>query len=95
MLGLLHNQFYWSGMTKDADVHIVNCDRCIHFKIYPEKAAMENIQATHPLELVLLNYLIVEATEGEKDAHILAITDHFMQYIQSLMTLSYTAKCTA
>ena len=38
---------------------------------------MENIQATHPLELVHLDYLMIEVTEGGKDIHMLVITDHF------------------
>ena len=34
-------------------------------------------------------------TEGEKDIHMLIITDHFMRYVQALVTSSHTAKCTA
>ena len=32
MLHLLCNQFYLPEMTKDVEVHIINCDCCIHFK---------------------------------------------------------------
>ena len=58
---------------------------------------MENIQATHPLQLVHFDYLIIEVTEGGKgkDVHVLIITDHFKRYGQSLVTSSQTAKCTA
>ena len=45
---------------------------------------MENIQATHPLQLVHLDYLTIKVTEGGKDVHILMITDHFMPYGQAL-----------
>ena len=38
--------------------------------------AMKNIQATHLLQLVHLDYLKIEVTEGWKDAHMLIITDH-------------------
>ena len=58
-------------------------------------AGMENIQATHPLQLVHLDYLTIETTEGCKDVHILIITDHFMRYAQALVMSSKTAKCMA
>ena len=56
---------------------------------------MENIQAMHPLELVHLDYFMIEVTEGGKGAHILVIIDHFMPYAQALITSSQTVKCTA
>ena len=55
---------------------------------------MGNIQATHLLQLVHLDYLTIEATEGGKDVQMLIITDHFMRYAQALVTLSQTVKCT-
>ena len=39
---------------------------------------MENIDAMHPMELVHIDYLTIEANEGGKDVHILLNTDHFM-----------------
>ena len=56
---------------------------------------MENVNATYPMELVHMDYLTIEATEGGKDVHILVITDHFMRYAQAIVTSSQTAKCTA
>ena len=40
---------------------------------------MENTQATHLLQLIHLDYLMIEVTEGGKDVHVLVIMDHFMQ----------------
>ena len=57
--------------------------------------AMENMWATHPLQLVHMYYLIIEATEGGKDVYMLVITDHFMRYAQALVTSLQTATCTA
>ena len=31
---------------------------------------MENVNATYPMELVHMDYLTIEATEGGKDIHI-------------------------
>ena len=56
---------------------------------------MENIQATHPVQWVHLDYFTVKVTEGGKDVHVLIITDHFMRYAQGLVTSLETAKCTA
>ena len=45
---------------------------------------METIQATHPQELVHLDYLTIEMVEDGKDVDILVITDPFLQYSQAL-----------
>ena len=65
------------------------------FKALPEKAPMENIDATYLMELVHMDYLTIEVNEGGKDVHILVITDHFKWYAQAIVTSSQTAKCTA
>ena len=56
---------------------------------------MENFEATYPMESVHMDYMIIEATEGGRDIHILVITDHFTRYAQAIITSSQTAKCTA
>ena len=55
---------------------------------------MENIQDTYPLQLVHLDYLTTERTEGGKDVHVLIITDHFLRYAQALVTSSHAVMCT-
>ena len=55
---------------------------------------MENFQATHPLQLIHLDYPTIEVTEAEKDFMWLVIMDHFMQHVKSLAKSSQTAKCT-
>ena len=95
ILDLLRDQFYWPGMTKDATRHIQTCERCLQFKASPDKAPMENVTTTYPMELVHIDYLIIEAMEGGKDIYILVITDHFTRYAQAIVTRLQTAKCTA
>ena len=51
-LDLLRDQFYWPGMTEDVTRHIRQCERCLRFKASPDRAAMENVEATYPMELV-------------------------------------------
>ena len=59
VLDVLYNWFYLARMTKDAEAHIANCDQCTDVQRHPEKTPVENIQATHLLELVRLDDLII------------------------------------
>ena len=92
-IDLLRDHFYWPRMLNDVTRHIKQCERCLRFKALSEKAPMENIDATYPMELVHMDYLMIEANEGGKDVPILVITDHFTQYAQAMVTSSQTAKC--
>lgn len=57
-LDLVHTRFYWPKMAAAVAHKIKTCDRCIHRKALPEKAALlVNINATHPLELVCMDFL--------------------------------------
>ena len=82
-------------MTEDVTGHIQHCKRCLCFKASPDRAPMENVDATYPMDLVHMDYLIIKAMEGGKDIHILVITDHFTRYTQAIVTSSQTTKCTA
>ena len=95
MIDLLRDCFYWPGMLNNVTRHIKQCERCLRFKALPERAPMENIDETYPMELVHMDSLTIEANEGGKDVHISVITDHFTHYAQALVTSSQTAKCTA
>ena len=68
----------WISLAKDTELHILRCHQCIQFKSKVQRAEMENIQATHPLQLVYSDYLMIKVTEGGKDINMLIITDHFM-----------------
>ena len=76
-LNLLRDQLYWPGMTEDTTRHIRQCKRCLQFKASPDRAPMENVDATYPMELVHMGYLMIETNEGGKDVHILVINNHF------------------
>ena len=53
-------------MMEDTVRHIKQCGRCLRFKATPDKAPMENVDATYPMELVHMDYLTIEANEGGK-----------------------------
>ena len=58
---LLRDRFYWPSMQEDIEHHIKTCPRCLRFKTQPEKAELNPIVATRPLELVHIDYLTIEA----------------------------------
>ena len=62
---------------EDTVRHIKLCERCLRFKAVPDKAPIENVDATYPMELVHMDYLTIEANGGVKDIQNLVITDHF------------------
>ena len=64
-------------MTEDMTRHIRQCERCLRFKASPNRAPMENVDTTYPMEFVHMDYLTVKANKGGKDVYILVITDHF------------------
>ena len=60
-LDLLKDRFYWAGMTADMENHIQTCDRCLPFKIKPQKIELYPITATHLLELVHMDFLTIKS----------------------------------
>ena len=95
---LLKDRFYWPSMVEDVELHIRSCPRCLRFKTQPEKAELNPIIATRPMELVHIDYLTIEAPENSrssKDINILVITDHFTRYAQAHITSSQKAHVVA
>ena len=64
MLDLMHDRFFWPHMAVQAKEHIGKCHPCLAFKARQPKASLENIMATHPLELVHLDFLCLEPGKG-------------------------------
>ena len=74
-------------------VHVV-----LRFKTQPEKAELNPIIATRPLELIHIDYLTVKAPEkskSDKDVNALVITDHFTRYAQAHVISSQKAPVVA
>ena len=83
MLDLMHDQFHWPHMLAQAKEHTDKCCPCLTFKAKQPKALLENIVATHPLELVHLDYLCLEPGKDLED-NVLVVTDHFTQYTKPM-----------
>ena len=93
MLNPMHDRFYWPLMAAQAKEHIGKYHPCLAFKAKQPKAPLENIVATHPLEVVHLNYLCLEP-EKVLEENVLVVTDHFTRYAQAYVTRTQTAQTT-
>ena len=94
MLNLKCDRFYWPCMAAQAKEHTGKCCPCLAFKAKQPKAPLENIIATHPLELVHPNYLCLEPGRGLEE-NVLVVTDHFTRYAQAYVTRIQTAQTRA
>ncbi|CAL9690547.1 unnamed protein product [Knipowitschia caucasica] len=93
-LDLVRSRFYWPKMSVDVVNKIKTCERCVRRKSLPEHAApLVNIQTSHPLELVCMDFLSVEPDGRIKD--ILVMTDHFTKYAVAVPTPNQKAKTVA
>ena len=95
---LLRDHFYLPSILEDIEKHIKSCPQCIRFETQPEKAELNPIIATKPLELVHIDYLTIEPpsnSRSSKDVNILIITDHFTRYAQAHITSSHKAPIVA
>ena len=81
-------------MAVQAKEHIGKCCPCLAFKARQPKVPLENIMATHPLELVHLDFLCLEPGKGLEE-NVLVITDHFTRYAQAYVTRTQMAQTTA
>ena len=91
-LRLLQERFFWPKMAEDVHTHIHTCERCLRFKQPQERAEMQPILVSYPLELIHLDFLTLGGKAGDtKSINILVVTDHFTKYAQAYITPKQTA----
>ena len=91
---LVANRFYWPSMSADIDRKIRTCDRCFRFKKkHEDRESLVSIETTGPMELVCLDYLSLEPSQGY--SNVLVITDHFTKFVQVVPTRNQSAITTA
>ena len=90
MLDLMCEHFFWLHVAAQAREHIEQCHPYLTFKAKQPRAPLENITATHLLELVHLDYLCLVPGQGKKE-NVLVVTDHFTQCAQAYVTQLQTA----
>lgn len=80
-------------MARDLERKIKKCSRCIRKGAKCQKAPMNSIITTSPLELLSIDYLTIEV-KGQKQ-NILVIMDHFTKFASAIITKDQTAKTVA
>ena len=86
-LRLLQERFFWPKMAEDVRTHIHTCERYLRFKQPQERAEMQPILVSYPMELIHLDFLTLGGKTGDtKSTNILVVTDHFAKYAQAYMT---------
>ena len=91
-LRLLQERFFWPKIAEDVQTHIHTCGRCLRFKQPQEKAEMQPISVSYPMEFIHLDFLTLGGkTRDAKGTNILVITDHFTRYAQAYVTPKQTA----
>ena len=94
VLELLRDRFFWPGMQMDVAPYINSCPRCIRRKSQPDTAPLHNMEATQPLELIHLDYLLIEPSKGNIE-NVVIVTDHFTRYAQAYPPKTLTVLATA
>ena len=93
-MDLMCDRLFWPHMAVQAKEHIGKCCPCLAFKARQPKAPLENIMATHPLELVHLDFLCLEPGKGQEE-NVLIITDHFTRHTLAYVTRTQMAQTMA
>ncbi|KAK3737969.1 hypothetical protein QZH41_009200 [Actinostola sp. cb2023] len=68
-------RFYWPGMYTHVKEFCDTCQRCDLRKPRPERAPLQSILTTQPLELACMDFLSLEKSKGGIE-NILVVTDH-------------------
>ena len=76
-------------MTKDMADNIKTCECCLRLKGKEQKEELKGLLATHPMELVHMDYLKIEGKD--KEVNTLVITGHFTRFSQAFITPNQTA----
>ena len=85
-------------MAQDVEIYVKSCPRCLRFKRLPERANLNPVEATRPMGLVQIDYLMIEAPKNSKslkDVNILIVMDHLTWYAQAYVTPNQEANTVA
>ena len=95
MLDILCDMFYWPNMEADMTCHVCICEQCLRFRSKPDKAELCTLLATHPLELVHMDFLTLENPCISANMNTLVIMDHFMWYAKAIVTPNQSTRAVA
>ena len=78
-------------MDRDIEEHVKSCPHCLRFKAIPERSELYPILVTRPLELIHMDFVMIESGTSDKEVNILIVTYHFTRYVQAYVTKWQTA----
>ena len=89
-------RFYWPRMKSDIDHYTSHVCHCLKQRRPNEniRAPMQSIVTSHPFELVSIDFLRLEQSQGGYQ-YILVLMDHFTRFAQAYATKDKSAKTVA
>ena len=96
VLELSQQRFYWPHMSADLKHYIQKKCRCVVNKApnVQERAPLVPIEATHPFQMVSIEYLHLDQCKGKYE-YVLMVTDHYTRFCQMYATRSKSSKLAA
>jgi hypothetical protein len=86
-------RFFWPFMARDIEHRVKRCLKCMKRGARLEKAPMNTIITTYPLELLSIDYVTIEVKNQKQN--VLVIMDHFTKFASAFCTKDQTAKSVA
>jgi hypothetical protein len=83
-IDLIRSRVYWPRWHCDVVEKVKNCRNCVCRKTPADVAPLVPIVSTQPLELVCMDFLKLEPSQGYQN--ILVITDHFTKFAVAVPT---------
>lgn len=93
MTNLLKLRYFWPGMVRDVSSWVQTCGRCVRRKKLPDRAPLHPMSASYPFELVSMDFMKLERSEGYEQ--VLVLTDYFTKFAVAIACRNQTAKTTA
>ena len=93
---LCQQRFYWPHLSADVKNYIQKQCRCVANKApnVKERAPLVPIEATHPFQMVSIDYLKLDPCKG-KFQYVLMVTDHYTRFCQMYGTRTKSSKAAA
>ena len=98
-IALMHECFWWPGMTCDLRNHIKKCSCCRKYEAAPPVAPMKPLTCSGPGELLHVDFTSIEEMVPLKEEpvihNVLVLQDHFSKYIVAYVVKDQTTHTAA